>query len=424
MGPSPAALDDELDAHGDHFDIVSLWRSERGLNHYATQALGIAEAVATALGEDAKGRATIAIAEHPKFLRDSDPALPKHTIYAPAFAVDGSKVPAISVIPRLHDRTHFYVGLPPVPRRLVALSAASAGLGQRLDQAGPDSGPRLHRWSGKAMLAAQAGLEAAGCAPPMVEDPWLSTGILELQTVLAEFDAGPTEGGDTPSARAKALAELAQAKDPDLDGPITLPPGKAFCATAGEVARMLMAQSGGDAEKAASNLAGLDPKWTVEAGAFGKHPFGWHTAAPRQHDALMLSAEPMTGDFVLRTEIFLISSDLKALPQADIVIGDRDGSRFLVACSHKEGIYLFQRQGHGGDYVALTDAKDNHVPIAKRIPVEVRVEGEVLSVTVGGVELQSLRIKDRTLDGRFGIGAHIGSTILFKPVEIERLGGK
>jgi len=424
-----AGQDDELDAHGDHFDIFSLWRSERGLSVYADQALDICEEVWNAAGVSGEGRVPIALVEHSRSFREMDPKLPKQTVYTPRLDVNGVDMPAICVTPRLHDRTHYFVGLPPATRRLVALSAAAGALGERVTQVSPESGPRRHRWSGGVLLAAQGGLEAAGYAESAAEDPWMSTGILALQTALANLDATPIQLDPSSDAkgvspRGAGLLKLALAEEKDTDTAITLPSGKAFCASAGEVARMLLTQCGGDSEQAVLELSALTPRWTVEAGAFGKHPFGWHTAAPRQHDVLMLSAEPLEGDFVLRTEIYLISSDLKALPQADIVIGDQDGDRFLIACSHKEGLYLFRRPGRGMEYKALTEAKESVVPLAKRIPVEVRVDGEVLTISVGGVQLQPQRIKNRSLAGRIGIGAHHGSTILFKPVVIERLNGK
>lgn len=441
-----AGLDEELDAHGEHFDVVSLWRSERGLDIYAVQALELCEAVWSAsestpgstpgstTGRERAGRSTIALAEHPEALRDKHPGLPMHTLYAPGLEVGGVVTPVVSVIPRLHDRTHYFVGLPPATRRLVALSAASAAFGERSDQAemvskdGAAIGavPRIHRWSGRALLAAQRGLEAAGYAEPVEVDPWTSSGIKELQNALG---LGGSRSGQilenlALEDQARALAELAAAPDPSVDAPVSLPPGTAFVASASEAARLMLAICAGDSMKAASKLAQIQPKWMVEAGAFGKHPFGWHTSAPRAQDSLLLSADPVEGDFVLRTEIFLVSSDLKTQPQADIVIGDQDGDRYLVACSSKEGIYLFRRKGHGLAYETLTEAKEAIVPLATRIRVEVRVEGEVLSVTVGGVPLQALRIKDRSLSGKVGFGAHAGGTVLFKPVMIEPLSGK
>ena len=93
--------------------------------------------------------------------------------------------------------------------------------------------------------------------------------------------------------------------------------------------------------------------------------------------------------------------------------------RFLLACNSVEGIYLFRRRSDGSGYDALSERKDVRVPVGQRLQVRIDVDQDRINITVGGVALDPVRVADRPLSGVFGLGAHVGSTALFKEPVVE-----
>lgn len=412
---APPRLDQvptELHAKGAHFEVRSLWRSERGLGLYAHDALRVCEAAA--LEGLARGDGTawpegapplvVGVTGSPKGLREMVEEAPPQPLYLPA-VVDGERtLPAVAVWPRIHDRTLFGVGLPAPTRRQVALVAGDAVAGRM----GRSGAARV----AEALHLSQVALETTGGAWGVADDPWTSGGLVALRERLAEVrDAGE---------QTVLLAALASAAVPRTGAPSTLQAGEAYQATAEEMAALLLLRAGGDAGVALEELQRLAPRWRVVAGAFGRHPYGWQTSAPARHDTSMLSAAPTVGDaYVLETEFFALSGDLRTPPQADVLFGERDGDLFLLACNSVEGIYLFRRTEPGGPWQAVAERKDAKVPVGERIAVRVEVEDGVINARVGGVELPSVQVGDRPLGGCYGLGAHQGSTVLFKPPTVQ-----
>lgn len=399
---TPQVEGETLHAEGETFAVRSLWRSERILDGHAKEGLAICEAVARAAGAGARDTLfEIGIAPSPRGLRRMMDAAPQHALSVPAAPFSGREVPAVVAWPALHDRVLFLVHLPPATRRQLAVQASS----MVLPVAEADS-------VGTLLVAAQAGLEAVGASRSLAEEPWSSTGLLELKRLLEDTE-------DDHALLSRLLEEAAV----DPSAPTTLPPGSRYAATAAEVAAMLWSRlpeaSLAGLQRAAESSA---PRWEVRSGAVATHEFGWCATGTGWGDALMLSSEPVESTrYTITTEFFVLSNNMRYPAQADIAFGGQGEERFLLACNSKEGIYLFRRRKDGSGYDGLCERKDIRVPVGQRLPVRIDVDEDRINVTVGGVELDPVRVADRPLGGVFGIGAHAGSTALFKdPVLVLR----
>jgi|GEM_PF-2247715 len=404
----------------------ALWRSERGLERSARQVLEIFTAV------DAAGAPRAAELTGPEgpavelLLAESAAQLGKlggrrgeRVQWDPDFR--GTGTPAVAVVPRMNDRVLFGTGLPPATRRLAALAAA-----RRLAPEPPAGTPG---WltSGGCSLRAQRGLEAIGHARAMSIEPWTSSGLVELRSALALVgSAQGRDPGGVPAGASEQGAELlrlAAAAPPSRDLFLADRPARD---SAGGAARMLLAleregDRAGDlthdelAVRAANRLQGLRPRWVVEGGAVAGHPGGWMATATRASDALVLEASPpLAGPFRLDATVVIFANDPKNAGQADLVVGDQDGDRILLAINTREGIYLFRRPGVGEPYEILAEMGRVEVPPFKEIKVQIDYDGEVIQVQVADVKLAPVRLAERTLDGAAGFGAHAGSTVFFK----------
>lgn len=397
----PASQDEEtLHAEGKVFAVRSLWRSERVLDGYAKEGLSICDAVAEAAGVTSRdGLLEIGIAPSPRGVLTLLDSAPEHALAMPGLPFDERQIPSVAAWPELHDRTLFWTKLPPATKRQLALVAGDMCVDAEAEGR-----------AGLALAAAQAGMEAVGASRPVEEEPWTGSGLAELQSQLSSAEDAPAR-----------LLELAAEAEVGLGVPITLRPGQPHAAGAAEMAALLLATAGdttpGDLVK---EIAAMDPHWRVEAGAAASHEFGWCVTATREADGLMLSAAPVEAErYTITTELFLLSNDLRTPPQADVVFGDRDGDRFLLACSTQQGIYLFRREGPGAPYVGLAEQKSARIPVGRRIPVRIDVDQDRINVTVGGVKLDPVRVGDRPLTGSYGPGAHAGSTALFRDPGLE-----
>ncbi|MEE2940232.1 MAG: hypothetical protein VX460_07605, partial [Planctomycetota bacterium] len=253
-------------------------------------------------------------------------------------------------------------------------------------------------------------LEAVGASRRPLEEPWSSTGFLELKRLLEE-------SSDDDALLSTLLEEAVV----DVSAPTVLPPGSRHAATAAEAAAMLRWQLP-DASLAELKRAAeaMSPRWEVQVGAVATHDFGWCATGSGWNDALMLSAEPVGSErYSISTEFFVLSNNMRYPAQADIAFGGQGEERFLLACNAKEGIYLFRRRKDGSGYDGLSERKDIRVPVGQRLPVRIDVDEDRINVSVGGVALDPVRVADRPLDGVFGIGAHAGSTALFKDPVVE-----
>ncbi|MEM1451565.1 MAG: hypothetical protein AAF957_25370 [Planctomycetota bacterium] len=398
--------------------VSSLFRSERGLDKSAREALEIVEAVRAAYaasgGSVDGGAFELFLAEHPVALRKALPSGGGQR-GGPLAAVQAFRrgpFPAVAIAPRVHDRTLFGTGLPPVTRRLVAVTAARALQPGGLDLTGERDELAFVLAEGRVRLIADEALRTAKAARSLEEDPVTSSGLVALRRELAPFAA---------EERARALVSIATSWRPTNAARWSgaTPLGNDHGAAA---VRLLAAVDlPGDApllDRATAALERLDalrPQWIVEGGAVGGHPYGWQTVATRQRDALALSAEPHDGEpFTLKAAFAVFSNDLQVSPQADIVFGDQDGDRLLLACNAHEGLYLFRRSAAATDYEILAESAGARPPIGKEVEATIRFDGEVLKIEVGGVKMVPVRVAGRTLAGRWGFGAHAGSTAMFR----------
>lgn len=394
--PAPASLH----AEGETFAVRSLWRSERALDAFAREGVAICDAVARASGAGARdSRLEIGLAPSPRGLRRMTEAAPQHALSVPAVPFAGREVPALAVWPLLHDRVLFLVQLPPATRRQLAVQAACMVL--------PGDASEL---AGARLVAAQKGLEAVGASRPMLEEPWTSSGFLALQRLLRG-----AEDGDAVLARLLDEAVV----DPSLA--TVLAPGTRHAATAAQAAAILRSQSPeaplGELQRTAMEM---QPLWEVESGAVATHGFGWCATGSGSDDALMLSALPVDAErYSISTEFFVLSNNKRFPAQADVAFGGVGEERFLLACNSVEGIYLFRRRSDGSGYDALSERKDVRVPVGQRLQVRIDVDQDRINITVGGVALDPVRVADRPLSGVFGLGAHVGSTALFKEPVVE-----
>ena len=391
----------------------SLWRSERGLDRSARQLLevmvGVNAAGAPAPEGPGAGTLEVLLAESPFQLGKLAGRRGERLQLVPDFR--GGGLAAVAVAPKLNDRVLFGTGLPPRTRRLAALAAASA-----LTPEGAGSGEPAWLWEGVVQLRAQRGLERAGHARALAVEPWSATGLLDLQQALAEVE---------PDGRGERLLTLA-AEPVERE---VYRPSLAWRAGASDAARTLMALAREDgveggpgalAAAAAGRLAEMRPRWRVVSGDAAGHPLGWMATASQAGDALVLSAEPLEdAPFGLTASTVIFANDPKFAGQADIVLGDQDGDRLLLAINTREGIYLFRRSGAGAAYETLAEVRAVEVPAFREIEVKLEYDGEVLSVEVGGVKMPPVRLGDRSLSGAVGFGCHAGSTAFFKRFELR-----
>ena len=392
--------EETVHAEGETFAVRSLWRSERMLDAYAKEGLGICEAVAAAAGTAGRDPLLeIGIAPSPRGLRRMLGTAPQHALSVPAAPFEGRELPAVVAWPLLHDRVLYWVQLPPATRRQLALQAASMVL--------PGDSTEV---VGSRLVVAQQGLEAVGASRPSEEEPWISTGLFELKRLLGEAD-------DAEALLERLLDEAAV----DASAPTVLPPQSRHAATAAQAAAMLWSQlpeaSLAELQRSAESLV---PRWVVQAGAVATHDFGWCATGTGWNDALMLSSEPVESErYSISTEFFVLSNNMRFPAQADIAFGGRGEERFLLVCNSLEGIYLFRRRADGSGYDGLSERKDIRVPVGQRLAIRIDVDEDRINVTVGGVALDPVRVADRPLAGVFGIGAHAGSTALFKDPVLE-----
>lgn len=411
----------------------ALWRSERGLERSARQALEILTAVDGAGGPGAAELAgtdgpavELLLAESASQLGKQGGRRGERVQWDPDFR--GTGTPAVAVVPRMNDRVLFGTGLPPATRRLVALAAA-----RRL---GAESSAQTPEWlsSGICSLRAQRGLESIGHARAMAMEPWTSSGLLDLRAALSLVGPSVPGGSSLPggasepagSSRAAARgAELLRIASRDRWNHELYEAERPARESATGAARMLMAlereADGGEelthaelAGRALSRLDGLRPRWVVEGGAVAGHPNGWMATATRASDALVLEAAPaISGPFRIDATVVIFANDPKFAGQADIVVGDQAGDRILLAINTQKGIFLFRRAGAGEPYEILAEASQFEVPPFRELKVQIDYDGEVLQAQVADVKLTPVRIAERTLDGAAGFGAHAGSTVFF-----------
>ena len=406
----------------------SLWRSERGLDRSARQLLEVIAAVdgagaprASDLVGEGEPPLEVLLAESPAKLARRAGRKGERLQFLSE--LEGTGLPCVALAPHLNDRVLFGTGLPPRTRRLAALAAA--GLLRR------EAGRAEPAWraAGADQLRAQRGLEAMGHARSMAMEPWISDGLLGLQRALAPV---------AEEERARALLDLATA---EVAGREVFDPGGGFQQVPAEAARMLLAleakgespgepsgeseQGGAGAEaplelarRAAERLRSVRPRWRMEGGAVASHPVGWMATATQVEDALVLEADPFEGGaFELEASVVIFANSPKFAGQADIVLGDREGDRLLLAVNTREGVYLFRRPARNADYVPLAELHTLEIPPFTEIPIRVVHDGEVVKVEVGGVALPPVRLGDRDLDGAMGFGCHAGSTVFFKRFE-------
>ncbi|MGB0332841.1 MAG: hypothetical protein ACPGPE_13615, partial [Planctomycetota bacterium] len=160
-----------------------LWRSERGLDRSAVQLMEILKAVdaagaprAAAKGPDDEP-VEVLLGQNPAQLGRHAGRKGSRLLWASDFRGTGS--PALAIAPRLNDRVLFGTGLPPVTRRVAALSAA-----RRL---APVPSRSLPAWlvEGMSSVRAQRGLESIGHARALAVEPWSASGLLALEQHLA-----------------------------------------------------------------------------------------------------------------------------------------------------------------------------------------------------------------------------------------------
>ncbi len=406
----------------------ALWRSERGLERSARQALEILTAVdaagtprAAELAGEGGSPIEVLLAESAGQLGKLGGRRGERVQWDPDFR--GTGTPAVAVAPRMNDRVIFGTGLPPATRRLLALAVAG--------RLAPEPSEETPDWllAGASALRAQRGLESIGHAGAMAVEPWTSSGLAELQATLsglerggagASGEAGSSKGADERGAQLLQMASAAPRSRELFRGE------QPFRQSAAGAARMLMAlereADGGEdlsladlAARAASRLADMRPRWVVEGGAVAGSPGGWMATATRASDALVLEASPaISGPFRLDATVVIFANDPKFAGQADLVVGDQAGDRILLAINTQKGIYLFRRAGPGEPYEVLAEVNKFEVPPFKELKVQIDYDGEVLQAQVADVKLPPVRLAERSLDGAAGLGAHAGSTVFFK----------
>ncbi|MFT7077347.1 MAG: hypothetical protein ACJA0P_003370 [Planctomycetota bacterium] len=411
--------------------VTALWRSERALDQYAREGLTIVEGVRGAMASraaDSDSTATVpevslGMAESPLDLRWlGDPSkkaidlkqrrkrrragleVDEEAADAPAQplvlpSVDGLEGvgPVVAIAPRVNDRVMFGTGMPPTTRWNLALEASRIAGGADEDILG----------------LALAGMGAAKFGRSLEKEPFTSTALFTLQSELL---------GLGEELRAGRLEELAAR---GLDAMRMFDPVVPTVAPVGLVARHVVEEG-----LSVADLLSLSPEWKMESGAvgsrrfgadpFGANPLGWHAVATRKSDALVLSADPLSGEsFTLTTSLLVVSNDLKTPAQADIVLGDRDGDRYLIVFNSQQGIYAFKRPGRDMPYETIAEKKEVVIPVGRPVEVKVLWRDHTLVITVGGFELAGIVLPDDAMAGSYGFGAHAGSSVLFSSLKFE-----
>lgn len=424
LGAHPAELSSEHVAESERARVTTLWRSERALDQYATEGLRIVDAVCAAVpaaeGNPSEGKAPekrihVGVAENCFELRwledptlkkkdvrrrrrqrkagetgeDVGPGAPEQPLMIAGMEALDPAGPVVAVAPKIHDRVMFGTGLPPTTRWTVALQTAFA-LGA-VDPLG----------------AAYAGLKDASFgADEALLDPFIGSGWMDLKERLLA-------AGDSQDLQSAALSGLSAACVPPAR--LVFDSTIATEASVELVARHVLASGMGPADVLAA-----EPQWSIEGGAIGRHPFGWHAVATRRVDALALSTVPRTSEsFTLRTTFVALSNDLQVPAQADIVLGDKDGDRYLIICNTKEGVYVFRRPGPGEAYEAVAEKKELIIPPGRPVEILVTWKDGRLLITVGGTQLPVIILPEDAMAGSYGFGAHTGSTVMFTDLNFE-----
>ncbi|MEM6672943.1 MAG: hypothetical protein AAF726_08860 [Planctomycetota bacterium] len=433
---SPPAVSDDDRVHtavDGRLRASALWRSERGDDLWARAALAIAGAVDAAVtgagfavpegAAESPGEIELLLAESPNALR-------KAMLLAPAgfellgkmrpLAVEAFGVgptPAVAVAPRIHDRSMFVTGLPPATYRTLALAAAN-----RL--VAPASADDEAVRAGRCGIAAHEALMAVDRALPIDQEPFTSAGLVELRRSMG---SSRVRGGTRAEGLLRALGEGGFVGF-SRTGLEPWAADRPFAASAGDMAAYLIAKvEGPDAAEAGTRVVRavemfdeLQPRWIVESGAVASHPYGWHAVGPGKNDALILSAESRRDEpFVLRTTFIAVANDQESSAQADFVFGDVDGARVHVALTSGFGLYLYHRAGPDAPYVALADRKKRRILKGQETPVRIEYDGEALRIFVGDLEPFGVRMSGMSLEGRWGFGAHGGSSVLFRDLVLE-----
>ncbi|QDV07074.1 hypothetical protein Poly30_25930 [Planctomycetes bacterium Poly30] len=422
-------------AEGEGARVTALWRSEKALDQYAQEGLRIVQGVMAAVRAESREEEALASAsdpvsvlslglaespldlrwlEHPELkaddvkrrrrrrragLDDDDDGGeggsegPGQPLVVPSIPGLDSVGAVVAVAPRIHDRVMFGTGLPPSTRAALALEAARALLAGEGEVPADFLGPAI------------AGLNAAKFGRTLEQEPFASSALADLQNELRGL---PEEGG----VRAEHLKSR---------GSEVFPKERFFDPYAPSVApTSLVARHAAATGMSVNDVLALRPAWVMEAGAVGTHPFGWQTVATRRTDALVLSAEPLSGEsFTLTTTVVLFANDMEVAAQADLVLGDRQGDRYLLVCNTREGVYVFHRAGPEAPYEAIAEAKEIVPPAGRPIEVKALWKDQTLVITVGGVEMAGIVLPADAMVGGYGFGAHAGSTVMFSEIVLD-----
>jgi hypothetical protein len=135
-------------------------------------------------------------------------------------------------------------------------------------------------------------------------------------------------------------------------------------------------------------------------------------------DALALATEPLAGaHYVIAGTFEPLPLDGAAASQADIAFADQgDGDRILCVFNTREGTWVLKRNRETGEYSPIVGDESLRPAAGQVNTFELRVEFDTIVVALNGRPMSAGRASGLDLAGRYGIGAHSGSTVIWRGV--------
>jgi hypothetical protein len=135
-------------------------------------------------------------------------------------------------------------------------------------------------------------------------------------------------------------------------------------------------------------------------------------------DALALATEPLAGAHYVITGTFEpLPLDGTTASQADIAFADQGGGdRILCVFNTREGTWVLKRDPATGEYTPIVGDESLRPAAGQVNTFELRVEFDTIVVALNGRPMSAGRASGLDLAGRYGVGAHSGSTVIWRGV--------
>lgn len=442
-------------AVGRHFTVRCHWRSEKSLDAHAVELARVLDAVGDAAVAAGCARPAgamdgvrfVDVYETPRALERATAALEGASVERSSGAVVDFQRSAVHLAlrPRVADRVHARLGTSPFLLRRAAHEGARAWVAASQRTSDADAASATPPWAVRAaaLALAEAGLCAASRSLEPRAEPATSHGLVLLAQSLAAgadplvlLSAPGLEGaGHGEAYDASDAARLAVAEGLGVEVLLSLrAEGDAFSSPRWAAEEPPLADAVCAIVRAAAEAA---PQWEVVGpgaavlparvaatpdGDAPEHPPEFldpgglaQWAAPRA-DALLLATESIDAPrYVIAGTFEPHALDGESPAQADVAFAARgDGDRCVCVFSTREGTWVLKRDPATGEYAQIAGERGLR-PIGGALnSFELRIEGDTVVVALNGELMRPGRASGVDLRGRWGLGAHAGSAVLWR----------